>query len=183
MPIVLGAVVQLVGKPLCFMYPSLGLLAGARLLDRFAKGIRAAPTDALLADLSPTGQQGSVYGLYHSASTLGSIAGGIMVRHVAPPSPRGLGFRFSSSVVAERRHPRRPRAGGLAHPADASRYNLADALGLLSRWRYGAWFDVRACCGAPLALLTPSCAFLTTTDSCAWCGCDAGGVHHALHGE
>jgi len=60
------------------LYPSVGLLAGARLLDRFAKGIRAAPTDALLADLSPTGQQGSVYGLYHSASTLGSITGGLM---------------------------------------------------------------------------------------------------------
>jgi MFS family permease len=104
-PIVLGAVVQLVGKPLCFMYPSLGLLAGARLLDRFAKGIRAAPTDALLADLSPTGQQGSVYGLYHSASTLGSIAGGIMVRHVAPPSPRGLGFRCWRTC-----HPRGSRA-------------------------------------------------------------------------
>jgi hypothetical protein len=30
--------------------------------------------------------------------------------------------------------PHRPREGGLAHPADTSRSNLADALGLLSRW-------------------------------------------------
>jgi hypothetical protein len=74
----------------------------------------------------------------------------------APPSPHGCTARscvrglpssglrrayvstVSSSAVwreAERRHPHRPREGGLAHTADTSSTNLAAALSLLSRWR------------------------------------------------
>jgi hypothetical protein len=46
-------------------------------------------------------------------------------------------FRFQPSRgrVEECRHPHRPREDGLAHPADASRSSLADALALLSKWR------------------------------------------------
>lgn len=77
-PIIIGGVLQCCVKPIAVMSTSVTMLASARLLDRFAKGIRAAPTDALLADLSPTGQQGSVYGMYHSSSTLGSMVGGTL---------------------------------------------------------------------------------------------------------
>ncbi|KAK3233761.1 hypothetical protein CYMTET_55959 [Cymbomonas tetramitiformis] len=77
-PIIIGGLLQCCVKPIAVMSTSVTMLASARLLDRFAKGIRAAPTDALLADLSPTGQQGSVYGMYHSSSTLGSMVGGTL---------------------------------------------------------------------------------------------------------
>lgn len=68
-------------------------------LIRFAKGIRAAPTDALLADLSPTGQQGSVYGLYHSASTLGSMAGGLMAMIIMQMTLNSYRAVFSFSAI------------------------------------------------------------------------------------
>ena len=67
--------------------------------DRFAKGIRAAPTDALLADLSPTGQQGAVYGLYHAASTMGSMAGGLLACLIMHFTGNNFKAVFSFSVL------------------------------------------------------------------------------------
>ena len=48
-----------------------------KLLDRFGKGIRAAPTDALIADLSPRPKRSSSYGLHQSMTTLGGVLGSI----------------------------------------------------------------------------------------------------------
>jgi|TARA_B110000977_G_scaffold34035_2_gene45357 MFS family permease len=44
-------------------------------LDRFGKGVRAAPTDALLADLSPRTKRSTTYGLHQSLTTLGGVFG------------------------------------------------------------------------------------------------------------
>ena len=48
-----------------------------KLLDRFGKGIRAAPTDALIADLSPRPKRSSAYGLHQSMTTLGGVIGSL----------------------------------------------------------------------------------------------------------
>ena len=48
-----------------------------KLLDRFGKGIRAAPTDALIADLSPRPKRSSTYGLHQSMTTLGGVVGSL----------------------------------------------------------------------------------------------------------
>ena len=48
-----------------------------KLLDRFGKGIRAAPTDALIADLSPRPKRSSTYGLHQSMTTLGGVMGSL----------------------------------------------------------------------------------------------------------
>ncbi len=47
----------------------------AKLLDRFGKGVRAAPTDALIADLSPKQKRSTTYGLHQSLTTLGGVFG------------------------------------------------------------------------------------------------------------
>lgn len=47
----------------------------AKLLDRFGKGVRAAPTDALIADLSPRHKRSTSYGLHQSLTTLGGVFG------------------------------------------------------------------------------------------------------------
>jgi hypothetical protein len=48
-----------------------------------------------------------------------------------------VGFRFPAAPVEDSRAspPHRPREDRLTHPADTSRSNIAEALGLLSRWR------------------------------------------------
>jgi len=54
-----------------------GVLA-ARLLDRFGKGIRGAPRDALVADIAPAEVRGASFGLRQSLDTVGAFAGPLL---------------------------------------------------------------------------------------------------------
>lgn len=47
----------------------------ARFVDRIGKGIRGAPRDALIADLTPRAQLGAAYGLRQSLDTVGALLG------------------------------------------------------------------------------------------------------------
>ncbi|MFK7826751.1 MAG: MFS transporter [Oligoflexales bacterium] len=49
-----------------------------RFLDRFSKGLRSAPTDALLADLGSAPNYGFVFGLRQSLYTSGAVCGAIL---------------------------------------------------------------------------------------------------------
>ena len=48
---------------------------GARIADRVGKGIRGAPRDALVADLTPPEIRGAAFGLRQSLDTIGAFAG------------------------------------------------------------------------------------------------------------
>ena len=69
-----------VGKILLYfsgMSKALGwvwVLAG-RVVDRFGKGVRTAPRDALIADSSQAGRRGMAFGLHRALDTLGASAG------------------------------------------------------------------------------------------------------------
>jgi len=54
---------------------SAGFILGARLVDRLGKGIRGAPRDALIADVTPPEQRGAAYGLRQSLDTVGAVFG------------------------------------------------------------------------------------------------------------
>ncbi|MDR2820090.1 MAG: MFS transporter [Desulfovibrio sp.] len=59
-----------------FAMTTLGwVVLGARLMDRIGKGIRGAPRDALVADLSPPELRGASFGLRQSLDTLGAFLG------------------------------------------------------------------------------------------------------------
>ena len=59
-----------------FAMTSLGwVVLGARLMDRVGKGIRGAPRDALVADLSPPELRGASFGLRQSLDTIGAFLG------------------------------------------------------------------------------------------------------------
>lgn len=62
-------------KPLFALAPSAGLVFGARFLDRVGKGIRGAPRDALVADLTAPEIRGAAYGLRQSLDTVGAFLG------------------------------------------------------------------------------------------------------------
>src|SRR5205807_3615490 len=47
----------------------------ARFMDRIGKGIRGAPRDALIADLTPAAVRGAAFGLRQSLDTVGAFAG------------------------------------------------------------------------------------------------------------
>jgi MFS family permease len=62
-------------KPLFPLAPSVGWLVAARFIDRVGKGIRGAPRDALIADISPMGLRGASFGLRQSLDTIGAFVG------------------------------------------------------------------------------------------------------------
>jgi MFS family permease len=64
-----------VTKPLFPLANSIGLVLLARFLDRIGKGIRGAPRDALVADLTPADNRGAAFGLRQSLDTVGATLG------------------------------------------------------------------------------------------------------------
>ena len=62
-------------KPLFAIAQGAGLVFAARFLDRIGKGIRGAPRDALIADITPAAIRGAAYGLRQSLDTIGAVAG------------------------------------------------------------------------------------------------------------
>ena len=62
-------------RPMFPLASGAGLVFAARFLDRVGKGIRGAPRDALVADVTPPAQRGAAYGLRQSMDMLGGVFG------------------------------------------------------------------------------------------------------------
>lgn len=65
-------------KPLFALASGTGLVLTARLLDRFGKGVRGAPRDALVADIAPAHLRGAAFGLRQSLDTVGAFLGPLL---------------------------------------------------------------------------------------------------------
>ena len=79
-----------VTKPLFPLANSIGLVLLARFLDRVGKGIRGAPRDALVADLTPADKRGAAFGLRQSLDTVGATLG--------PAAAIGLMYLFNDDI-------------------------------------------------------------------------------------
>ena len=75
---VLGYGLAAVSKPLFAIATTTGLVLAARLSDRIGKGIRGAPRDALIADITPKEIQGAAFGLRQSLDTVGAFVGPLL---------------------------------------------------------------------------------------------------------
>src|SRR5687768_7052132 len=73
--LVLGYGLAALSKPLFPLAGTVALVMGARFMDRVGKGIRGAPRDALIADVTPHGQRGAAYGLRQGLDTTGAVLG------------------------------------------------------------------------------------------------------------
>jgi MFS family permease len=62
-------------KPIFPLAGTVGWVVAARFIDRIGKGIRDAPRDALVADLSPPDMRGASFGLRQSLDTVGAFVG------------------------------------------------------------------------------------------------------------
>jgi MFS family permease len=65
-------------KPLFALAPTIGVVVTARIMDRVGKGIRGAPRDALVADVTPPHLRGAAFGLRQSLDTVGAFLGPMM---------------------------------------------------------------------------------------------------------
>ncbi|MHC8351443.1 MFS transporter [Pseudomonas sp. RT4P38] len=73
--LLLGYGLAALSKPLFPLAHSVEVVFTARLLDRIGKGIRGAPRDALVADVSPPEIRGACFGLRQSMDTVGAVLG------------------------------------------------------------------------------------------------------------
>jgi len=76
--VVLGYGLAAVTKFVFPLAPTLAWIVAARFADRVGKGIRGAPRDALIADLSPSDLRGASFGLRQALDTIGGVGGPLL---------------------------------------------------------------------------------------------------------
>lgn len=93
---IVGYAFSPVGKLALFLAGSwVGVFAG-RVLDRFGKGIRTAPRDALISESVSPSERGHAFGVHRALDTLGAAAGVALAMAIlaATPHDRGASMRF-----------------------------------------------------------------------------------------
>lgn len=76
--LLLGYGLGALSKPLFPLAGSAQAILSARLLDRVGKGIRGAPRDALVADVTPPELRGAAFGLRQSLDSVGAFIGPLL---------------------------------------------------------------------------------------------------------
>lgn len=76
--IIIGTIFSIMIKPMFAIASSINMIFAAHFIDRLSKGIRSAPTDALIADLSPKECRGSSFGMRQSLYTFGGMFGALL---------------------------------------------------------------------------------------------------------
>lgn len=73
--VALGYGLGAASKPLFPLATAPWMVLAARFADRVGKGVRGAPRDALVADVTPPGLRGAAYGVRQSLDTVGAFVG------------------------------------------------------------------------------------------------------------
>jgi MFS family permease len=97
--ILLGYGLAAVTKPLFPVAFNIPTVLVARLVDRFGKGIRGAPRDALIADLTPQALRGAAYGMRQAMDTVGAFLGPALAILLMAKSGDNFRFVFWLAVV------------------------------------------------------------------------------------
>jgi MFS family permease len=73
--VVAGYLVASAARPFLALASSAGAVLAIRLTDRFGKGVRSSPRDALIADVVPPEQRGRAFGVHEAMDHAGAVAG------------------------------------------------------------------------------------------------------------
>src|SRR6185369_2503292 len=73
--VVAGYLIASIARPLVAFARGAGFVFGVRLVDRFGKGLRASPRDALIADLAPADLHGRAFGVHEAMDHAGAVIG------------------------------------------------------------------------------------------------------------
>ena len=74
----LGYGLGVLSKPLFALAGAMPVVLGARVADRIGKGLRGAPRDALVADVTPETVRGAAFGLRQSLDAAGAFVGPLL---------------------------------------------------------------------------------------------------------
>jgi MFS family permease len=75
---VFGYAMGALTKPMFAIASGVGMVLSARFLDRIGKGVRGAPRDALIAEITPAEIRGAAFGLRQSLDTVGAFLGPLL---------------------------------------------------------------------------------------------------------
>jgi MFS family permease len=75
---ILGYGLSSLTKPIFPLASTIGWVFAARFVDRIGKGIRGAPRDALVADITPVQLRGAAYGLRQALDSVGALVGPLL---------------------------------------------------------------------------------------------------------
>ncbi len=127
--VVLGYMLAALVRPLIGLAQTTGQVLAIRVTDRFGKGLRSAPRDALIADSVSPAQRGYAYGLHRAADSLGGVVGPLVawaLLSLGWAELRGLflwaalpGLVSVVLVVVFVHEPRAPAAAAAPAPAPA----------------------------------------------------------------
>jgi MFS family permease len=76
--LVFGYALAAFTKPVFPLATSIGWVFAARFVDRIGKGIRGAPRDAMVADITPPQLRGAAYGLRQALDSIGAFIGPLL---------------------------------------------------------------------------------------------------------
>ncbi len=76
--VVVGYLVASASRPFLALAGNAGTVLAIRLADRFGKGLRSSPRDALIADVVPPEQRGRAFGVHEAMDHAGAVAGPLM---------------------------------------------------------------------------------------------------------
>ena len=86
-------------KPFFALATGIGTVLAVRTIDRVAKGIRGAPRDALVADVTPIEMRGAAYGLRQSLDSVGAVAGPLLAVVLMAATADNFRFVFWIAVI------------------------------------------------------------------------------------
>lgn len=96
---ILGYGSSLIGKVILLLSTSWVGVFIARLIDRFGKGVRTAPRDALIADGTPKEKRGRAYGLHRAMDTSGAAIGVLLAYMIIKSNALNYPKIFLWSIV------------------------------------------------------------------------------------
>ncbi len=88
---VIGYSLSMISKPLLSVTTGWHQVLGIRFADRVGKGIRSAPRDALIADITPMETRGVSFGFHRAMDTTGAVAGPLIAFWML--KSLGIGYR------------------------------------------------------------------------------------------
>ena len=97
--ILLGYGLGALSKPLFALAGTAPVILGARFADRIGKGLRGAPRDALVADVTPPAIRGRAFGLRQSLDTVGAFAGPLLAIGLMAAFANDMRFVFWLAVI------------------------------------------------------------------------------------
>jgi MFS family permease len=86
-------------KPMLALAGAWPVVLGARVLDRFGKGLRTSPRDALLADSTTPEMRGRAFGFHRSADSIGAVCGPLLALLLLARMPGGFRTAFLIAFV------------------------------------------------------------------------------------